>query len=94
MTTSQKLLGLLTAPQMEVLRTLSDLHKQIPNRYWRPRDLGAFRSSSHTLLLFRLEAKGYVEKALVPGQRQGFQYRITSAGLDVVALITSELDEG
>lgn len=80
-----KLVGLLTPAQTELLKTLFELHKQLgPDRFWRPRDLGAFRSSHHALTLKRLQERGLVERApLEPGSasRTSFGYRITGSGV-------------
>jgi hypothetical protein len=79
MTNRCKLLGLLTLQQAELLKTLFELGEQTdPARYWKPKDLGGYRSSHHTLTLRKLLALGFAEK-----NEQGsgsFSYRITAAG--------------
>lgn len=84
-----KLVGLLTPAQSELLKALFELNKQLgPERLWRPRDLGAYRSSHHALTLRRLQERGLVARApLEPGcastVRASFGYRITDAGVQM-----------
>lgn len=87
-----KLAGLLTPAQSELLKTLFQLYKQLgPERLWRPRDLGAYRSSHHALTLKRLQERGLVERApLDPAGapvRASFGYRITAAGVQMWELL-------
>lgn len=73
--------GVLTPAQSEVLKTLYELHKQMgDSHYWKPKDLGAFRSSHHAITLRRLTDRGFVEKKREEGQT-GFSYKITAEGI-------------
>lgn len=81
-----KLAGLLTPAQGELLKTLFDLHRQLgPDRFWKPRDLGAFRSSHHALTLKRLLERGLVDRVALQdeGARPIYAYRITEDGRQV-----------
>lgn len=54
-------------------------------KVWRPKELGAFRSSHHALTLKRLQGLGYVERIPLASKNIGevrvnFGYRITEAG--------------
>lgn len=86
-----KLAGLLTPTQSELLKTLFELYTQLgPERLWRPRDLGAFRSSHHALTLKRLQERGLVERAPLDSNfdvRASFGYRITEAGVQTWELL-------
>ena len=87
-------MGLLTPHQADVLKSLAEVERQVPGRYWRPRDIGAFRGSHHARTLGTLLEEGLVERrALDSGvtrQRPTFEYRISSEGLgqlNVLALV-------
>lgn len=86
-----KLIGLLTPAQSEVLKTLYELCLQVgPDRFWRPKDLGAYRSSHHALTLKKLEERGLVERVELSSAenvRASFKYRITRAGLEAWQLL-------
>lgn len=90
MPTRCKFAGVLTPVQSELLKTLFELDLQMgPNRIWKPKDLGAYRSSHHALTLKRLQDSGYVERVPLPPasekptRRVNFGYRITEAGKEV-----------
>ena len=86
MTDRCRLAGLLTPYQGEVLRTLYELRLQMgPTRYWRPRELGAWRSSHHSHTLSRLADKGWVERAPLSdaAESRAYGYRITDIGCQV-----------
>lgn len=90
MTSRCKFFSLLTPAQSELLKTLFELHEQIgPDRYWRPRDLGAYRSSHHALTLKRLQGMGLVERAPLPEteSHRNFGYRITNMGVETWDLL-------
>lgn len=82
MTEKLRLLGLFTPYQSEILRALYHLRTQMgANRYWRPRELGAFKGSHHSLTLTRLAERGLVEKtplSSMDGRAHG--YRISERG--------------
>ncbi|KWT98351.1 hypothetical protein WDL1P1_00915 (plasmid) [Variovorax sp. WDL1] len=85
------MLGLMTTPQAELLKTLYELEQQLRDgRYWRPRDLGAFRSSHHAMTLRKLVEQGLVERQ---GESGNFGYRIAQAGRSAWNLVqaTSKL---
>jgi len=86
-----KLVGLLTPAQSELLKSLFELYKQLgPERLWRPRDLGAYRSSHHALTLKRLQERGLVERAPLESgcaSRASFGYRITTTGVQMWELV-------
>lgn len=72
--------GILTPAQSEVLKTLYDLYAQLGgNHYWKPKDLGAFRSSHHAITLRRLQERGFVEKK--QDSPKSFSYKITDDGV-------------
>lgn len=91
MTSRCKVAGVLTPVQSELLKTLFELDNQMgSDRIWKPKDLGAYRSSHHALTLKRLQDNGYVERVPLPfatkakpNSRVNFGYRITQAGKDV-----------
>jgi len=88
-----KLVGLLTPAQSELLKALFELYKQLgPERLWRPKDLGAYRSSHHALTLKRLQERGLVERApletcCTAPVRSSFGYRITVTGVQMWELL-------
>ncbi|MNR71617.1 hypothetical protein D3C71_22480 [compost metagenome] len=85
MQTRSKLFGLLTTPQAELLKTLFELEEQTrAGRYWRPRDLGGYRSSHHALTLRKLCEHGLVER---DETQHNFGYRIASAGQSMWRLL-------
>lgn len=81
-----KLLGLLTPYQAELLKRLADLALGQPNVFWRPRELGAYRSSHHAATLRQLELQGWVSRLeLSKGAvRPNFGYRITAKGVETL----------
>jgi len=84
-----KLMGLLTPYQAETLKALVELGRQLPNRTWRPKDLGAFRGSHHAKTLAALCAQGYAERETVPADvpdRPVYTYRATPAGSQALEL--------
>lgn len=87
MTNRCKFAGTVTPAQAELLKTLYELEAQMGPKIWRPRDLGAYRSSHHALTLKRLEGQGYVERIPLEGtaavNRVSFGYRITEAGKSI-----------
>lgn len=85
MTSHCKLLGLLTSYQVELLKDLVTLAKTHPQKYWRPKDLGAFRNSHHGTTLRTLESRGFIESVnLSKGTlRPGYGYRATAEGIRV-----------
>lgn len=86
-----KLFGMLTTPQAELLKTLYELEqKKQPGRFWRPKELGAYRSSHHSLTLRKLCEQGLVEREQVS---RNFAYRIADAGESLWEMVraTSEL---
>lgn len=77
-----KLLGSLTTYQLSLLLCLQSLYTQAPHRFWRPKDLGASRSSHHSQTLASLSKLDLVEKMqLSTAQKAPFGYRITQKGL-------------
>ena len=83
-----RLLGLLTPAQSEVLKTLYELRDQTsPDTLWRPKDLGAYRSSHHALTLKRLLDRGWVERTPSDEGSRSFSYRITEAGVSTWELL-------
>lgn len=89
MNTRCKLAGMLTPAQGELLKALYELHSQLgPDRLWKPKDLGAFRSSHHALTLRRLQERGLVDRAPVGDStiKPSFGYRITEDGIAAWAL--------
>lgn len=83
MSTRCKLAGLLTPSQSELLKTLFELHQQMgPEKYWRPKDLGAYRSSHHAMTLKRLQERGLVEREAVEPSGHSFGYRISNSGVE------------
>lgn len=87
MTTRCKFAGAVTPAQAEVLKSLFELEAQLGPRVWKPKDLGAYRSSHHALTLKRLEGQGFVERIQLPSAkaqvRATFGYRITEAGKSI-----------
>lgn len=78
-----KLIGLLTPSQTEIIKTLYDLGCQVGfDKAWKPKELGAFRSSSHALTLKRLEDRGLVEKVEIPAGSRKFSYRLSPSGIE------------
>lgn len=91
MTQKCKLFGLLTTPQAELLRTLYDLeNRSVSGRFYKPRELGAYRSSHHALTLRKLCENGLVEREQM---NRNFSYRIANAGRSFWELVqaTAEL---
>lgn len=83
-----KLLGMLTPNQMEALSALASVAAQVPENFWRPRALGAYRGSHHAKTLIALCQAGLAEKreanATEAPARPTFEYRITEAGLEAL----------
>lgn len=78
MSSSCKILGLLTTPQASVLKKLYDLNCTSPEgTFWKAKDVGAYRSSHHSLTLRKLCELGLVEKLATS---KSFGYRIANAG--------------
>ncbi len=78
-----KLSGLLTPNQAEVLKGLEALDILSPKEFFRPREIGAFRSSHHTNTLKALEALLLVEHCSLSMQtapRPARGYRLTAQG--------------
>lgn len=78
-----KFAGMVTPAQAEVLKTLYELHKQMGgDHYWRPKDLGAYRSSHHSITLRRLVERGLVVRHRKEGDSL-FSYKISEEGIEV-----------
>ena len=78
-----KFAGMVTPAQAEVLKTLYELNKQMGDEhYWRPKDLGAYRSSHHSITLRRLVEKGLVERTRREGESL-FSYKISKEGMEI-----------
>lgn len=85
MTEKSHYLGLLTFSQSEVLSALHELHRQRALELcWRPRDLGAYKSSHHAQTLKRLASKGLVSRHKTTG---GYAYALTDTGKSTWALL-------
>jgi hypothetical protein len=90
MTSRHKLIGLLTAVQLEVIKELFSLYKQCGDaRFWKPRDIGAYRSSHHALTLKRLACQGLVDSKELPSTSMAkkYAYRISMQGVAVWELV-------
>ena len=91
-----KLIGLLTPIQLDVLKSLHTLGTQTGvEALWRPRDLGAFRSSHHTRTLQGLEQRGMVEREPLSEdglQKPQYGYRITEEGSATLRMFRSLVD--
>ena len=83
-------IGLLTSQQVEVLRVLARLGKRSADRYWRPMDAGAFKSSHHSQTLKRLQRKGLVDSVELRDEKNARPralYRINAQGLEALSMI-------
>jgi DNA-binding HxlR family transcriptional regulator len=81
-----KLLGLLTPHQVGTLKTLLELNSKTPGAAWRPREIGAYKSSHHSRTLQSLEERGLVRKEeLCRRARPQYGYSISSAGMELWA---------
>ncbi|MDO8416322.1 MAG: hypothetical protein Q7S87_08945 [Agitococcus sp.] len=90
MTSRHKLIGLLTATQSEILKELFSLYQQCgDSKFWKPRDLGAYRSSHHALTLRRLASQGLVDSVELMGatSTKKYAYRISDRGVETWELI-------
>ena len=83
-----KLIGLLTPRQLEILTALSELkNKTSIDTLWRPKELGAYRSSHHAKTLQGLEQQGLVARELLTeGMRPSYGYRITPQGCEILSM--------
>lgn len=89
-----KLIGLLTPRQLEVLKCLCELKEQTSDStLWRPKDLGAFRSSHHTKTLQGLETQGLVKsQSITEGLKPQFGYCITDKGCETLDIFRHLLE--
>lgn len=85
MSEKSRYFGLLTTGQSEVLGALYNLHSQHERQpHWRPRDLGAYKSSHHAQTLKRLADKGLVSRHKT---KTGYAYALTDEGKTAWALL-------
>lgn len=87
MKSRHKIIGLVSLGQSEILKELFNLYKQCgESRYWKPRDIGAYRSSHHARTLRKLESQGLVVSKVLPGSKH-YEYRISNEGVDIWQLV-------